>query len=231
MTFCLAQAQELLEASKSAGFIGVLLVTLLLCQGGFILAVWKWFRPLAENWLSTQIKCTSDVSIAIKKMTETSTQESEARKKDSESHRIIADAYSNLSSLVCMLAQRLGMHESSMVLVIEDSMMDAHLILAKMRGVAKKYGMDILHVMTLREARLHTWESCLVILDVGLPDVLDPEYDISEFVNRCKCPVILYTGRNDFVCKQAESVIVKGNIQGLMDKTEEVLRRGKQDFC
>jgi hypothetical protein len=110
-------------------------------------------------------------------------------------------------------------------LIIEDSYSDRYLIENRLSPVAKKAGLAMVNVTTLRDAIPMLFQARLIVLDIGLEDSREPETS-RLFCSIVSPPVIIFTGSEDLKSLMGLRVISKNQenpFDALAEKVMELL--------
>lgn len=104
----------------------------------------------------------------------------------------LATAYGVLSRFVAA-TQAENVRNNKVVLLVEDSTVQARLIRAMCVDLVAEFHLSFRDVGSLNEAFTYIQSACVAILDVILPDNDDPAA-INILITLAGCPVIIHTG-------------------------------------
>lgn len=136
----------------------------------------------------------------------------------------LATAFAVLSRFVSA-TQAENVRNNKVVLLVEDSSVQARLIRALCADLVAEFHLSFRDVGSLSEAFTYLHSACVAVIDVCLPDNDDPKA-INVLIDLAGCPVIVHSGTtygaDDF--PRAFAVITKGD-NANYDELRDTMRR------
>lgn len=114
-----------------------------------------------------------------------------------------------IMSRVCAAMQSAVRHEKTVLLLIEDVAFDAEFITKLCRPLSHRHHLTIMAVSSLDESYDYLKDTCIIVLDVVLPDSTIPK--INAFIDHVRPPVVVCSANvyPDGTFKHAAGVITK----------------------
>ncbi len=135
-----------------------------------------------------------------------------------------------IMSRVCAAMQVAHKNEKTVMLLIEDAAFDAAFVQRLCRPLRKRHNLTMMVVTSLEESYRHLADTCVVILDVILPDSTIPK--INAFIDHVHPPVIVYSA-NEYpvgTFKNAAGVAKKwDDADALVEMIERVIQTHRED--
>ncbi len=148
-----------------------------------------------------------------------------------ESIPLMTSAYDSLATAFSVLSRFVSatqiehVRNNKLVLLVEDSSVQAHMIRAMCADLVAEFHLSFRDVGSLSEAFTYLQTACVAVIDVVLPDNSDPDA-INVLIDLAGCPVIVHSG-TEFQTSEfprAFAVITKNSDSGF-DELRDTLRR------
>lgn len=134
-----------------------------------------------------------------------------------------------IMSRVCASMQAANRAERSVLLLIEDVAFDAEFVQKLCRPLSHRHRLTMMVVTSIEESYQHLANTCVVILDVVLPDSTIEK--INAFIDHVQPPVIVYSA-NEYpvgTFKNAARVAKKwGDSDALLAMIDDVIESEKR---